>query len=536
MDSRKTRISRLLTRVLLPLAGFASLLWFLVRVIPKPSRANYPCMRSAFPVASSFVIAAVSFFSSVVFFRKARSFLYRSRFQVFSLCLLSGLAFAALALVQGALPASAASLKEGASALAANDGPNMPMGTGIGIFPGRVVWAHDGDATAGAYKNGGRKAWYLDENTDQKTVSFMLEKSMRELTGRTDIKTAWDALFRDFNKSRSRGDAGYTAGEIIVIKINVNGLGNGRQNINTSPQVCYALLDQLVNAAGVEQKNIYLGDPKIDFDGTIYKSVIEAFPAVNYWGSSLHRIGVKGSPKDVLFASDGGTSDPLPQAYLDASYMINVPVLKKHHRAGISLGAKNHFGSVSPFNGNGAFNWHYSLPVPDGNADNSNGGYGVYRCLVDIMGHKDLGGKTMLYLVDGLWGSINWGHPAIKWRMAPFNDDWPSSLLLSQDPVAVESVGYDLLRAEFDRKHPTQGRYDPRDDNGPFPQYSGVDDYLHQAADSRTRPAGFVYDPEKDGTPLGASLGVHEHWNNAVDRKYSGGNGSKTGIDLVYLK
>ena len=38
------------------LAGLASLIWFLVRVIPKPSRASYPCQRAAAPLASGFVI------------------------------------------------------------------------------------------------------------------------------------------------------------------------------------------------------------------------------------------------------------------------------------------------------------------------------------------------------------------------------------------------------------------------------------------------------------------------------------------------
>jgi hypothetical protein len=39
-----------------PLAGTVSLLWFLVRVIPKPSRATYPCQRLAAPLASGFVV------------------------------------------------------------------------------------------------------------------------------------------------------------------------------------------------------------------------------------------------------------------------------------------------------------------------------------------------------------------------------------------------------------------------------------------------------------------------------------------------
>ena len=37
-------------------SGAAALVWFLVRVIPKPSRASYPCQRAAFPVASGFVL------------------------------------------------------------------------------------------------------------------------------------------------------------------------------------------------------------------------------------------------------------------------------------------------------------------------------------------------------------------------------------------------------------------------------------------------------------------------------------------------
>ena len=36
--------------------GLAALVWFLVRVVPKPSRAAYPCQRAAFPLASAFVL------------------------------------------------------------------------------------------------------------------------------------------------------------------------------------------------------------------------------------------------------------------------------------------------------------------------------------------------------------------------------------------------------------------------------------------------------------------------------------------------
>ena len=106
--------------------------------------------------------------------------------------------------------------------------------------------------------------------------------------------------------------------------------------------------------------------------------------------------------------------------------------------------------------------------------------------------------------------------------MPPFDNDWMSSLFLSLDPVAIESVGFDFLRAEFTAERGL----------GPYPQMDGVDDYLHQAADSSQWPAGIVYDPDGDGTPL-SSLGVHEHWNNPDEKQYSRNLGSGAGIELV---
>jgi hypothetical protein len=45
-----------LARLSAAIVGFAALAWFLVRVIPKPSRATYLCQRAAFPVVSAFVL------------------------------------------------------------------------------------------------------------------------------------------------------------------------------------------------------------------------------------------------------------------------------------------------------------------------------------------------------------------------------------------------------------------------------------------------------------------------------------------------
>jgi hypothetical protein len=149
---------------------------------------------------------------------------------------------------------------------------------------------------------------------------------------------------------------------------------------------------------------------------------------------------------------------------------------------------------------------------------------GSYEALVDLIGYKHLGGKTILYIVDALYGALNMGTSVSnspKWRMEPFDNDWPSSLFVSQDPVAIDSVCVDFIRSE-----PTM-TYTAAPDN-----YSTADDYLHEAAMAHDAPSGTFYDPDGTGQGL-QSLGVHEHWNNATDKQYSRNLGTGDGIELV---
>jgi hypothetical protein len=70
--------------------GFLSFAWFLVRVLPKPSRAAYPCQRAAAPLASSFVMWLVAAVASVRGWRLAKLALQRSRFGVAAACAAEG--------------------------------------------------------------------------------------------------------------------------------------------------------------------------------------------------------------------------------------------------------------------------------------------------------------------------------------------------------------------------------------------------------------------------------------------------------------
>ena len=56
---------------LYPIIGFLCLIWFIIRVIPKPTRATYPCQRLAAPLALGFIIWLVGLVGSSISYFKA---------------------------------------------------------------------------------------------------------------------------------------------------------------------------------------------------------------------------------------------------------------------------------------------------------------------------------------------------------------------------------------------------------------------------------------------------------------------------------
>lgn len=144
-----------------------------------------------------------------------------------------------------------------------------------------------------------------------------------------------------------------------------------------------------------------------------------------------------------------------------------------HESAGMTLLANCHFGSHTRSN---ALHVHNGLVNPDGlaTAAPQRDGDGLYCLLNDLMGHKNWGGNIILNVMDSLWGGPGANLRPVKFKMAPFNNDCPSSILMSQNQVALESVCFDLLKAEFTGDKHAETR----------PQMVGVDDHLPQAANS----------------------------------------------------
>ena len=490
---------------LFPVTGLLSLIWFLIRVLPKPSRATYPCQRLAAPLASGFVVWITGLIGSALAYRKAKRLFQQSRYLVGAVC-----AAVAVMMVWWSLSINAG---RPAGAWTPTDPPNSPVGVAKGIFPGRVVWIYDPNATSW---NGTTGSWWSDTNTNQAVVNSMMLKTLQCLTGKPDVREAWDALFKHFNQTHGFGDVGYQSGEKIVIKINMNQQDNwnawGAGAGMPSPHVIYTLVDHLINVVGVPASAItiydaarYIGDP-------IYNKV----------RSNPNFLSVTFVVKNTLagngrVAATNDAANPVytkaPTAYLPtcvtgAKYLINMALLRTHQMYGITLCAKNNFGSVY-FPNNGG--WTPS-PLHDyGRRENA---MGTYNCLVELNGHRHLSGKTLLYMIDGLYGARHQSDVVIRWLS--FGDDWCSSIFASQDPVAIDSVGLDFMRNESRCTEIT----------------GNPDNYLHEMARANAPPSGTVYDPERDGTRL-ASLGVHEHWNNATSKQYSRNLGTGDGIELV---
>jgi len=497
---------------LLPIVGLASVIWFLIRVVPKPSRATYPCQRLAAPLASGFVVWIAGLVGSTLAYRRAGRLLQKSRYVVAGIC-----AVAAVAIIWGAVCVTGSN-PAAAAAFTPSERANSPMGTAKGIHPGRVVWIRDTEATGWDGSNG---SWWDDNNTDQKTVDEMISKTIQGLTGRSSDSEAWDALFKNFNKSKGAGEAGYRKPEKIAIKLNMNQdrRSDWTPDIgNPSPHVVYSLVEQLINNAGVPGSAITIFDATRSIGDPIYNK-IRGNPSPDF--QSIRFVVSPDRAGSGRIAAVQDTSNPLhtragtaylPKCVTEAGYLINLALMRAHTLFGVTLCGKNHFGTMYFPNDRG---W---TPSPLHKYGNRRDPMGSYNCLVNLNGHEHLGGKTLLYMIDALYPARNQTGEVI--RFTSFDNDWFSSIFASQDMVAIDSVGLDFLRNE-QALNPAVVDVTGNPDN-----------YLHEAALADKPPSGTTYDPENDGTAL-KRLGVHEHWNNPKDKKYSRNLGIGDGIELV---
>ncbi|MGA9129569.1 MAG: DUF362 domain-containing protein [Terracidiphilus sp.] len=434
---------------------------------------------------------------------------------------------------------------------------NVPLGIARGVYPGRVVWAHDPKA---AHWTGHIESttdqWWMEGSTDQPRVDAMLSSTLRKLTGSATDDAAWKTIFTYYN-SNSRGlkKTSYQPGEIVAVKVNLNNSSaKGPDNIvNVSPQVALAVIRQLVNHAHVPAANIVVYDARRNIYPGLLTKIWSEFKDVRF---------VQADPPDPAQPKNPGYGDyqgleaaqwvegvsysannnvykdakMIPKQIMDATYIVNLALLKAHSypysaneggdegQTGVTMTGKNHFGSIK-----GTWELHDAINT------NQHGTPHAYSPIVDLSASPNLGAKTILYLLDGLYCARRHQSYPLHFPNAPFNNQvepyanpqWPSSILASLDGVALDSVGLDILLSQT--KNNLDANNHPR-----IAIRENADDYLQEEALADHPPSGTAY--IQNGKPV-TSLGVTEHWDNDASRQYTRNKDPKNGkgIDLVYL-
>ena len=475
------------------IVGIVCVVWFLVRVVPKPDRFRYPCQQVSISVALSyFAFWSALFFGFVLWFKSVRS-----RFAVVVLVVLVFFIFVSGPfLFIGAVPLWTPI-------------PKDPIGVPFGLNPGRVVWVWDSNCTDNSGDPFPDEFWWELEYNDQGVLDVMFSDGICSLAGESSDFDAWDALFRFFNEEHGFGDVGYESGEKVCVKINMNsdnsGYGYEHNFIGSNPYVVKSLFRDLVDVVGVAEEDIVVYDASRYLADWWWDRATDEFPGivgVDRSGGASGREKYVGSSVNISFWD--GHSFALPTCLVEAKYFINVPCLKMHGAGRVTLGGKNLFGA-----------WNPNVAVMHSYMEFGEASMGNAAPQADLLLHEELGGKTLLSIGDGTWGCREYNYNVERWQMFPFEDDWPSSLFFSQDVVALDSVMYDFLWVEREG----------------YP-WEGAQNYLHEVA---VPPEG-RYDPEGDGVFVSEGLGVHEHWDPdvsifSVDR-YSGPSGD--GIDFIF--
>jgi uncharacterized protein (DUF362 family) len=303
----------------------------------------------------------------------------------------------------------------------------MGQDEGRGAFsqipPHRVVRTHNDDAT------------YWDFETDyywnfvrRDVVNAMMERGVKELTGRSTALQAWQEIM-----------SGYQSGDKIAIKINLNGYQTGSEHaqINALVEVVDAVIGGLVNL-GIPQGEIYVFDASRIIPSVRYQT-LTVYPLVNFVEVADVTFGQTGDPNEKIQFTHGdlsGVTKYVADVVVNSQHLINIPIMKEHC-TGITGTFKNHFGSVNE----PIADLHGTMQASENNP------------LVDIYLNPHIGNKTRLIVGDGLFGmSLNDGAcgSGVPHRWSSFNDVAPNSLFLSIDPVAIDSVMLDYILAERD--------------------------------------------------------------------------------------
>lgn len=308
--------------------------------------------------------------------------------------------------------------------------------------PAWVVHVHDPAATNWDFNTShyyGRTQAPGVVGVNQSVVNAMVDRGVTELLGlpSSEVSEAWWRLTPD-----------YKFGVSIAIKINLNNsfsCSSATTAIDAIAQPVNAVVRGLM-LRGVREQDIVVYDAIRYFPTRIFNQLV-------YQNIQIHDDqGCRGHKTTWASGDANATisfhppSGSLPEVRLSdsliqATYLINMPIMKGHPIAGVTLGFKNHFGSTNNPSG-----MHSYVGTSYDQIDQ-------YDALVDLYSNPHIRDKTVITIADGIYGSREYQNtPPQRW--ATFNNQSPCSLFFATDPVAIDCVMHDLLKAERGASQP----------------------------------------------------------------------------------
>ena len=297
----------------------------------------------------------------------------------------------------------------------------------------RVVHVHDPDATSWNFSTG----WYGDY-VNQSVVDRMVEEGLKTLTGTGSVQDAWRKLLPD-----------YQPGQKIAIKVNFNNTTSCDDRdgqIDALIEPVNALIGSMVNV-GIQEEDIWVFEASRRIPSRFYGR--RRYTAARYIDYYQYGEGCADAEATfdhvdeslrVSFAHPALSDRWLSDVLFQATYLINMPIMKYHGIHPVTLGFKNHFGCLDNIIRQGDDSLHWYIAPSDGRYRPD------YSPLVDIYINPNIAGKTVLIVGDGLFGSkAGTTQPPSPWNTF---GGAPNSLFFSRDPVAVDCVMADFIRIE----------------------------------------------------------------------------------------
>jgi uncharacterized protein (DUF362 family) len=230
---------------------------------------------------------------------------------------------------------------------------------------------------------------------DNSRLLSLLDQAMQHLFQTTDPFLAWARIVR--------------RGQRVALKVNTLG-GRG---LSTHPALVEAVCSRLL-AAGIAARDIVVFDRDTQELARAGFRIAAGGNGVQCYGSD--RVGFT---EDLFtFGSVGSRLSRILTERCDV--LINLPVLKDHDGAGVSLALKNMYGVIHNPN-----KYHPN---------------GCDPYIADLNMLPELRARLRLHICDATTACYE-GGPAFKpeftWR--------PNALIVSQDPVALDTVGWQAI-------------------------------------------------------------------------------------------